>query len=51
VTPLGEVRVWLRQELARRDNPGGLVPLDRDPVPENFSELVRKYYETLGTAQ
>lgn len=51
VTPLSDVRVWLRQELARRDNPSGLVPLDRDPVPENFSELVRKYYENLGTAQ
>jgi hypothetical protein len=27
------------------------VPLDRDPVPDNYSELVRKYYEKLGSAQ
>ena len=25
-----------------------LVPLDRDPVPNRYSELVRKYYEELG---
>lgn len=51
VKPLSEVRVWLRQELARRETPEGLVPLDRDPVPETFSELVRQYYENLGTTR
>jgi hypothetical protein len=51
VAPLTQVRVWLQQQLARQENPQGLVPLDRDPVPENFSELVRKYYENLGSAQ
>lgn len=51
VAPLTQVRVWLRQELARRENPQGLAPLDRDPVPENFAELVRKYYEQLGNTR
>jgi hypothetical protein len=27
------------------------VPLDHDPVPDNYSELVRKYYEKLGGGQ
>lgn len=51
VTPMTQVRVWLQEELARRENANSLVPLDRDPVPDNYSELVRKYYEKLGSAQ
>jgi hypothetical protein len=51
LTPMTQVRVWLQQELARQENSGSLVPLDRDPVPDNYSELVRKYYEKLGSAQ
>jgi hypothetical protein len=46
--PLSEVRTWLRQELARREDPTVLQPVDRDPVPERFEENVRKYYEALG---
>jgi hypothetical protein len=51
VLPLSQVQVWVQEELARQENSGSLVPLDRDPVPENYSELVRKYYEKLGSAQ
>jgi hypothetical protein len=51
VAPMTQVRVWLQQELARQENANSLVPLDRDPVPDNYSELVRKYYEKLGSAQ
>ena len=29
----------------------GVVPLDRDPVPTKFSELVRRYYEQLGKSE
>jgi hypothetical protein len=49
--PLAQVQVWVSEELARQENGDSLVPLDRDPVPENYSELVRKYYEKLGSAQ
>ena len=49
--PLAQVQVWVREELARQENSGSLVPLDRDPVPEHYSELVRQYYEKLGSAQ
>lgn len=48
VAPLAEVRTWLRQEIARREDPTALQPVDRDPVPERFQENVRKYYEALG---
>ncbi|HZV36393.1 MAG TPA: hypothetical protein VFB72_17585, partial [Verrucomicrobiae bacterium] len=46
--PITEVRTQLREDLARLSNEKSLVPLDHDPVPENYSELVRKYYEKLG---
>jgi hypothetical protein len=49
--PLAQVRVWVLEELSRQENANSLVPLDRDPVPENYSELVRQYYEKLGSAQ
>ena len=46
--PLAEVRNRVNQELARRESSEALAPIDRDPVPARFSELVRRYYETLG---
>lgn len=48
VAPLAEVRTWLRQELAQRENREALQPADRDPVPEQFAEAVQRYYEALG---
>jgi len=46
--PLTEVRDRIADELARRESKEALVPLDRDPVPSNYSELVKRYYEELG---
>ncbi len=46
--PLAEVRARIAEELARRDSREALVPIDRDPVPNKYSELVRRYYEQLG---
>jgi septal ring factor EnvC (AmiA/AmiB activator) len=51
VAPLTEVRTWLQQELARREGSDSLVPLDHDPVPDRYSDLVRRYYENLGSGQ
>jgi hypothetical protein len=51
LVPLEQVRVWVQEELARQENAASLVPLDRDPVPENYSAIVRQYYEKLGSAQ
>jgi hypothetical protein len=49
--PLVEVRERLADELARRESRDALVPLDRDPVPNRYSDLVRHYYEELGKAK
>lgn len=49
--PLVEVRQRLDEELAKRDNREAMVPIDRDPVPGRFSELVKKYYENLGKSE
>jgi hypothetical protein len=46
--PLVDVRNRVAEELARREKPDSLVPIDRDPVPTKFSELVKRYYEKLG---
>jgi len=46
--PLVEVRQLVRDELRRRAADERLAPIDRDPVPERFTELVRRYYEELG---
>lgn len=46
--PLVEVRNRITEELARRESREALVPIDRDPVPSRYSEMVRRYYEDLG---
>ena len=48
VNPLVEVRDRIAEELARRDTKDALVPIDRDPVPTRYTEMVRRYYEQLG---
>ena len=48
IRPLAEVRDRIREELSRRAADDPMVPLDRDPVPGRYSELVRRYYEELG---
>lgn len=46
--PLTELRNRVAEELARAQSSDSLVPIDRDPVPNKFSDLVRRYYEKLG---
>ncbi len=48
MNPLVEVRNQIAEELARREPKDKLVPIDRDPVPTKYSDLVRRYYEELG---
>ena len=48
MAPITEVRTQLKEDLARMENANSLVPLDHDPVPDAYSEVVRKYYEKLG---
>jgi hypothetical protein len=50
--PLAELRNKVAQELARRDkSQTALVPLDREPVPPEFQEQVKQYYEKLGSGK
>ena len=46
--PLTELRKRLSDKLAQLQSDEALVPIDRDPVPGRFAELVRRYYENLG---
>ncbi len=47
--PLRELSKEVSQELIRRaGEKNSLVPVDRDPVPGQFNESVRRYYENLG---
>jgi hypothetical protein len=48
LNPLAQVRDRIAEELARRQSNDNLVPIDRDPVPTRYSDLVRRYYEELG---
>jgi hypothetical protein len=49
--PLAEIRQRVAEELAKRESSDSLVPIDRDPVPQKFSDLVRRYYEKLGSGK
>jgi hypothetical protein len=49
--PMRELKQEVRAELLRRTaSKNELVPIDRDPVPAEFTEAVRRYYENLGSA-
>lgn len=49
--PMNELRERIAEEVRRRESPDALVPIDRDPVPPQFAEGVRRYYERLGSGQ
>jgi hypothetical protein len=49
--PIRELRNKIADEVRRRESPDALVPIDRDPVPPQFAEGVRRYYERLGSGQ
>lgn len=46
--PLLELQRRLSEEVAKRESDDALVPIDRDPVPARYKNLVRSYYERLG---
>ena len=50
--PLRELKRDVQEELLRRSaEKNALVPIDRDPVPVQFTDAVRKYYESLGSGR
>ena len=48
-SPLLELRERISEELAKMNKENPIAPIDRDPVPSEFRDLVRRYYEELGT--
>jgi hypothetical protein len=46
--PMRELEQRLAEELARRTPVDRLVPIDRDAIPEQYADLVRRYYEQLS---
>ena len=49
--PLVELRDKVAEELLRREASEALVPIDREPVPADYVEQVRRYYERLGSGR
>ena len=50
--PLERLKAEVSAELIRRSaERNAVVPIDRDPVPERFTEAVREYYERIGSGQ
>lgn len=49
--PLAELRDRVTEELAKRDAGNSLAPVDRDPVPQPYRDLVRRYYSELGAGK
>lgn len=48
INPLRLVQKRVSEELARHNSKDAVVPVDRDPVPQKYSDLVSRYYERLG---
>jgi hypothetical protein len=49
INPLRIVQNRVAEELARLGPREAVVPVDRDPVPQKYSDLVSRYYERLGS--
>ena len=48
IQPLVKLQSRVSEELLRRSSNNPLVPIDRDPVPPQFENAVKRYYEQLG---
>ena len=48
INPLVELRQRISERLAQLQSDKAMVAIDRDPVPDRFTELVRTYFENLG---
>ena len=48
LAPLVELRARVAEALTRLETDDKLVPIDRDPVPGRYGDLVRRYWKRLG---
>ena len=46
-----ELRDRVVEELSKKDAGKNLAPVDRDPVPAEFRDLVKRYYQELGAGK
>jgi hypothetical protein len=49
--PLTELRQRMDKKLAQLQSDESMAPIDRDPVPDRFADLVRAYFESLGQGE
>jgi hypothetical protein len=49
--PLIELRDRVAEELSKKGSGKNLAPVDRDPVPAEFRDLVKRYYKELGAGK
>lgn len=49
--PLIELRQRITEELSKMNRENPIAPIDRDAVPSEFRDLVRRYYEELGAGK
>jgi hypothetical protein len=49
--PLVELRDAVADELMRKQTAEAMVPIDREPVPPQYVEKVKEYYERLGSGR
>ncbi|MFN3150232.1 hypothetical protein [Bremerella sp.] len=49
--PLAQLQNRVAEELLRRTAEEARVPLDKDPVPTQYEDAVRRYYERLGSSE
>jgi hypothetical protein len=50
--PLVELQQKLGEEISRRETGNeSMAPVDRDPVPTRYRDLVKSYYERLGSGK
>jgi hypothetical protein len=43
-----QLQLRLAEELKKRESNRAMVPIDREPIPEEFDGLVQRYYQLLG---
>ena len=48
LNPLAEAATELDARLRELDREDPLAPVGRDPVPDRYTEIVRRYFEELG---
>ena len=49
--PIAELRRAISEELLRRESQQAMVPLDKESVPPEYQDQVRRYYERLGSGK